>query len=97
MVQGKKLFKEKNVLKKVNYQMENNENNNKYIFFLFKYIICIQIIFFFSKFLLLFCIIIVVCKDYICPLTQTCVEKPIDCPCENELEKKCLIGDWYIW
>jgi len=38
----------------------------------------------------------VVCKDYICPLTQTCVEKPIDCPCENELEKKCIIGDWYI-
>ncbi|ORX44652.1 hypothetical protein BCR36DRAFT_586022 [Piromyces finnis] len=38
-----------------------------------------------------------VCKNYICPLTQTCVEKPIDCPCENELEKKCFIGDWYIW
>ncbi|ORX81821.1 hypothetical protein BCR32DRAFT_279412 [Anaeromyces robustus] len=37
-----------------------------------------------------------ICKDYICPLTHTCVEKPIDCPCENELEKKCIIGDWYI-
>ncbi|KAI7872267.1 uncharacterized protein EV154DRAFT_529185 [Mucor mucedo] len=36
------------------------------------------------------------CKDYICEDTGVCVKKPIDCPCRSSLDKKCMIGDWYI-
>ncbi|KAI8599405.1 hypothetical protein EDD21DRAFT_161494 [Dissophora ornata] len=36
------------------------------------------------------------CARYYCAETQTCVEKPIDCPCPSVLDTKCFRGDWYV-
>ncbi|KAI8053116.1 uncharacterized protein B0P05DRAFT_561646 [Gilbertella persicaria] len=36
------------------------------------------------------------CEHYICEETNVCVEKPLDCPCRIQTDKKCFIGDWYI-
>ena len=34
------------------------------------------------------------CNRYQCPSTKRCVDKPVDCPCEDA-QIKCPYGDWY--
>ncbi|EPQ59100.1 hypothetical protein GLOTRDRAFT_136062 [Gloeophyllum trabeum ATCC 11539] len=36
---------------------------------------------------------IVPCSDYLCPDTLVCVSNPIDCPCPDVQDVKCLIPD----
>ncbi|KAJ7240358.1 hypothetical protein B0H12DRAFT_987570, partial [Mycena haematopus] len=33
------------------------------------------------------------CSDYLCPATLDCVGSPIDCPCPDAEDIKCLIPD----
>jgi hypothetical protein len=33
------------------------------------------------------------CPQYLCPATLDCVERPVDCPCPNVEDLKCLIPD----
>lgn len=37
------------------------------------------------------------CKGYLCPDTQACVKKPMDCPCPfPNSQKKCIVGNSYL-
>jgi len=33
------------------------------------------------------------CTNYLCPETMQCVEKPVDCPCPNVEDVKCIVSD----
>jgi len=33
------------------------------------------------------------CSAYLCPVTFDCVAEPVDCPCPNEQDTKCVIED----
>lgn len=33
------------------------------------------------------------CSQYLCPMTLDCVAKPIDCPCPETEDVKCVISD----
>ena len=36
------------------------------------------------------------CVNYLCPNTLKCVDLPINCPCFDKNQKKCIVNDWYI-
>ncbi|KAI8595984.1 hypothetical protein EDD21DRAFT_389675 [Dissophora ornata] len=36
------------------------------------------------------------CAGYYCAETNTCVDKPIHCPCPFESDTKCVRSDWYV-
>ncbi|KDR83915.1 hypothetical protein GALMADRAFT_50829, partial [Galerina marginata CBS 339.88] len=33
------------------------------------------------------------CSEYLCPETLDCVARPVDCPCPNAEDVKCIIQD----
>ncbi|KAA1473501.1 hypothetical protein DENSPDRAFT_866109 [Dentipellis sp. KUC8613] len=35
----------------------------------------------------------VACSEYLCPNTLSCVPRPVDCPCPNVQDVKCVIPD----
>ncbi|KAF9478155.1 hypothetical protein BDN70DRAFT_783844, partial [Pholiota conissans] len=35
----------------------------------------------------------VACSQYLCPETLDCVQKPVDCPCPNPEDIKCIVPD----
>jgi hypothetical protein len=37
--------------------------------------------------------IVVACSQYLCPETLDCVDKPVDCPCPNPEDIKCIVPD----
>ncbi|KAK3833388.1 MAG: hypothetical protein JOS17DRAFT_740356 [Linnemannia elongata] len=36
------------------------------------------------------------CKGYYCAETDTCVDRPINCPCPHILDTKCFRSDWFV-
>jgi hypothetical protein len=38
-------------------------------------------------------LVAVSCSEYLCPDTLVCVTKPVDCPCPNVQDIKCIVPD----
>ncbi|KAK5801796.1 hypothetical protein F5H01DRAFT_354677 [Linnemannia elongata] len=36
------------------------------------------------------------CKGYYCAETDTCVDRPLNCPCPHVLDTKCFRSDWFV-